>query len=114
MIEEKLLVLDALPQISPSTLLACIFIESAEMGGNAGVQSADDVIEYFFLEAHLIEEIRSFEAVFLVYKFPNVGAVVISEGLDILVDVEVLAPIVGFVLNVPDPPVSTVSSLNSP
>ena len=114
MIEEKLLILDALPQISPSTLLTCIFIESAEMSGNAGVQSADDVIEYFFLEAHLIEEIRSFKTVFLVYKFPNVGTVVISEGLDVLVDVKILAPVVGFILNMPDPSVSTVSSLYSP
>ena len=44
MIEEKLLILNPLPQISPSTLLTCIFIESAEMGGNASVQSTDDVI----------------------------------------------------------------------
>lgn len=84
------------------------------MGGDAGVNSTDDVVENFLLVAHLIEEVGSLEAVFLVDKLPDVGAIVVGEGLYVLVDVEVFAPVVGFILNVPYPPVFMVSTLVGP
>jgi hypothetical protein len=78
------------------------------------VKSADDVVEYFLFEAHLVEEVVSFEAIFLVDEVPDIGAVVVCEGFDVRVDVEVLAAIVGFVFNMPDPPALAVAALVGP
>ena len=78
------------------------------------MEAADDVVEYFLLDAHLVEEVGSLEAVFLVDELPDVGTVVIGEGLNVLVDVKVLAPVVGFVLNVPHPALLEVPTLIGP
>ena len=84
------------------------------MGGDAGVKSTDDVVENFLFVTHLIEEVGSLEAILLINKLPNVGAIVIGEGLYVLVDVKIFAPVVGFILNMPDPSILVVSTLIGP
>ena len=85
-----------------------VFVKTAQMGRDAGVETADDVVEDFLFYAHLIEQIGSLEAIFFVDQFPDIGAVVIGEGFYIGVNIEVLTPIVGLILNVPYPSIVIV------
>ena len=84
------------------------------MGGDAGVKSTNDVVENFLFVTHLVEEVRSLEAIFLVDKLPDVGAIVVGEGLYVLVDVKIFALVVGFILNMPDPSILVTSTLIGP
>jgi hypothetical protein len=99
-------------EVSPNILFGGVFVEFGEVRRDAGMEAADDVIEYFFLVAELLVGVA--EAVVLVDEFPDVGAVVVGEGLDVGMYVEVLALIVGLILNVPNPPVLAVAALILP
>jgi len=101
-----------LGEVGPQILLSGVLIEPAKVGGDAGVESADDVVEYLFLCAHLL--VGVLEAVLLVDEFPDVGAIIVGKGLDIGVYVEVLSLVVGLVLDVPDPAVLCVASFVLP
>lgn len=78
-------------------------VVSGEMGGYAGVQSADDAVEQLFVFAHALHLVFAAEAILLVDELPNEGAIIIGIGLDVRVDVEVLPLVVLLVLHVPDP-----------
>ena len=114
MIKMKLIMLNSSPQISPSTLLNTILIKPTQMSRNTSMQPTDNIEQYLLLQTHLLEQLRSFETVLFVYQLPNIGTVVVCEGLNILVNVEVFSPVVGFVLNMPYPTVPAVSSLIGP
>ena len=88
-------------QVRPGIRFRIVFVEPAQMGGDAGVQPADDVVQNLLLVAHLRE--GRAEAVLLVDQAPNGGAVVVGEGLDVFVYVEVLAQVISLVLHVPHP-----------
>lgn len=104
MVEMKLALVDAGSQVSPGALLGTMLVESAQVGGDAGMEPTDKVIEYFFLATDLFMEIvLGLEAVFFIDEFPDIGAVVVSERLDVGLDIEVFTTIIGFVLDVPDP-----------
>lgn len=78
------------------------------------METTDDLVKDFLLVAHLVEQLWPLEAIFLVNKLPDVRTVVVGEGLDVLVDIKILASIVGFILNVPDPSVFAIPALVGP
>ena len=114
MVKVKFVVFNAGSQVSPGTLRIRMLVEPTQMGGDTGVQAADDVVEDLFFEAHLVEHVGTFETVLLVDQLPDIGAVVIGERLDVLVDIEILSSIVGLILHVPGPPINPKSPLIFP
>jgi hypothetical protein len=85
-------------------VLVEIAVESAEVRGDAGVESADDGVEGLLLVAELVVVVVGVEAVVSVDQLPDIRPVVVRERLHICEDVEVLALVVLDVLHVPDPP----------
>ena len=101
-----------LREISPQVLLRTVFVELGQMGRYACVQPADDIVEYLLFVAHPLVGVA--EAVILIYKFPNVGAVVIGERLDVRMYVEILSLIISLILDVPNPAVFADAALVLP
>ena len=114
LVEMKFVILDAGSEVGPDALTIGVFIKPTQMGGNARVKTTNDVVEYLLLVAHLTEHVGPFETILLVYQFPDLRAVVIGKRLDILVNIKILTPIVGFVLNVPGPSIDSGSSFILP
>ena len=65
-VEVELIVLDAGAEVCPGVLVVGVFVEAAEVGGDAGVEARDDVVEELLLVAHLGQVRGAFEAVLLV------------------------------------------------
>lgn len=101
-------------EISPGTLRAGVLVEPTEMSGNASMQSAYYVVKDLLFEAHLLEVILWLETVLFVDEFPDVGPVIISKGLDVLINIEILSLVVGLILNVPNPSLLAILSLSCP
>ena len=110
----KLAIGDAGSEICPRTLLISIFVESAEMSGDTGMQSTDDVEQNLFLSTHFFEMVFRFETIFLIDEFPDIGPVIVGERFNVRIDIEVFSVIVCFVLDMPNPTIFTIISLISP
>lgn len=73
LVEVKLAFVDAGSEVGPGTLLRTMLVESAQVGGYAGVEAANEVIEYFFLAADLfVGVVLDFEAVLFIDQFPDI------------------------------------------
>jgi hypothetical protein len=87
-------------------VLVGLFVEAREVRGDTGVEPADKIVEYFFVVTELIEIVL--ETVLAIDELPDGPAVVVGEALDVGVQVEVLALVVGLVLHVPHPPLRSL------
>ena len=110
----KFVVFNTYSKICPCALFCRVFIESTKMSVDAGMKSTDDIVKYFLLNAHFVHIVSAFEAVLLVDQLPNVGAIIISEGFNIAMYVEVFPKIICLILNMPHPTRFTIISFNSP
>lgn len=72
------------------------------MRGDAGMQSADEIVEDLLITAKLF--VMALEAVFAVDQLPDRDSVVIGEAFNVVVQIEVLAFVIVLVLHVPHPP----------
>lgn len=109
-IEEERLI----SSVGPFGNLRNIFIEHAQMRRNWCMKSRNYFVKNLFLTAHLVKMIGSFEAVLLVDKRPDIGAIVSRERFDILVHIEVFTLIILLIFNMPDPLAMIVISLLGP
>ena len=107
MIEVKVLLLNF--QWIPMRLCG-VLIEAREMGWYWGMETTDDVIEGLFFSAHA--DILVFfwlEAILSVYQWPSIRTIVISEWLNVGMDVKVFSKIIGFIFNMPHPSIFGLS-----
>ena len=72
------------------------------------------MVQQLLLGAHFVVVVPAPEAVLLVDERPHVGPVVTRVGLDIEVDIEILAPIIFEILYVPDPLILVLGSFIAP
>lgn len=66
------------------------------------MQPTDQIVKDLFFAAHVLGVIL-LEAVLFVDQFPQKLAIVVGVGLYVGMHIEVLAPVIGFVFDVPDP-----------
>ncbi len=71
------------------------------------MQSTDKIIQYSFFLTKLLVILP--EAIFFIDQFPDLCSIVVGIWLDVRMHVEILALIVWFVLDMPDPSLNILS-----
>lgn len=110
----KFVIFNANSKVCPGTLFCCVLIEPTKMSVDAGMKSADDIVEYFLLKTHFADIASAFKAVLLVDQLPDVGTIIISEGFNVTMDIEVFPEIVCLIFHMPHPTRFAIISFDSP
>lgn len=101
-------------KVRPDLLGGGVFVKPGQMAWDACMQTAYNFVEHGFFFTHVFVRVSSWtwETVFFVDHLPDGWTIVVGEGFDVCVEIEIFALVIFLILDVPNPgQVSGVSFL---